>query len=835
MLGFLCLEEIKLGKKWNKIMQYFVDVILPLKLKNSFTYLVSEKEFLFLKKGMRITVSFGKSKIYTALVLDIHQNKPFLYEAKPIDQILDESPVVTEIQLKTWQWIANYYMCTLGEVYKAALPSAMILESETIIMAHQNIQVISSQLSDDEYLIYEALQTQTSFKIEEIIKILNKKNIFPTIQLLIEKNILYLNETLVETYKPKKIKFIKLNIDFEKPELLNELLIELSNKKKQKEVLLSYFQLITTYKKSITVKYFQEYSKASTLVLNGLVEKNIFQFYYLQEDRVFDKDISFLEKSLALSEAQNVAYQNNIINFKSFNVNLLHGVTASGKTEIYIKHIQDTLANNQQSLLLVPEIALTTQLVQRLKAFFGNKIMVYHSKYNNNERVEIYNNVLNNNEISLVIGVRSAIFLPFQNLGLVIIDEEHENNYKQADPAPRYHARDVATVLASFHQCKVLLGSATPSIESYQNVLKGKYGITNLTQRFNQSQLPEIKLIDLKDKYFRKQMIGHLSDELIEAIVEKLSLGEQVILFQNRRGFAPVMECTPCGHIPQCPNCDVSMTYHKIKNQLRCHYCGHAAAKPNKCYQCNSTELTTKGFGTEQIELEVADLFPTKKIARLDLDTTKGKYAHQKILEQFQNQEADILIGTQMLAKGLDFENVSLVAILNADNMMYMPDFRAFEKSFQLMTQVAGRAGRAHKKGVVYIQTYNPNHPIIKNVVENNYIEMFQTQIFERELFYYPPFHKLIKITLKHKNYETLKKGSFWVHQVLSENLKIPVLGPEEPIVSRVRNLYIRNIIVKIPANQQLSPIKDYIKKCLQSFETISEYKSIQVSINVDF
>ena len=816
-------------------MSYYVDVILPLKLKNSFTYMVSEMEYLFLKKGMRITVPFGKTKIYTALVLNLHQNKPELYEAKPIDQIIDETPIVTKIQIKLWQWMANYYMCTLGEVYKAALPNAMILESETIIMAQQNSKVVPSQLSDDEYLVYEALQTQMSLKIEEISKILNKKNVIPTIQTLLEKNILYLNETIIEEYKPKKVKFLRLHSKYQEANLLNNLLIELSNAKKQKEAILSYFQLITTYKKAITVKYFQQYSNLSLAVLNGLVEKNILEFYTLQEDRVFDEHQDIIEKKLTLSEAQNTAYQTTVNNFKTFNVNLLHGITASGKTEIYIKHIQDVMDKNQQSLLLVPEIALTTQLVQRLKTFFGNKIMVFHSKYNNNERVEIYNNVLNNNVISLVIGVRSAIFLPFQNLGLIIIDEEHESNYKQSDPAPRYHARDVATVLANYHQSKVLLGSATPSIETYQNVLKGKYGLTTLTQRFNQVALPEIRLIDLKDKYFRKQMIGHLSDDLIEAIGEKLALGEQVILFQNRRGFAPVLECVTCGHIPQCPNCDVSLTFHKIKNQMRCHYCGYAAAKPNKCYQCSSTELTTKGFGTEQIELEVADMFPTKKIIRLDLDTTKGKYAHNQILDQFKNQEADILIGTQMLAKGLDFENVSLVAILNADNMMYMPDFRAFEKSFQLMTQVAGRAGRANKKGIVYIQTYNPNHPIIKNVVENDFLEMFQTQILERDLFKYPPFFKLIKLTLKHKNYETLKKGSFWVHQVLSENLNIPVLGPEEPLVSRIKNLYIRNIIVKIPANNQLLPIKDYIKRCLQSFETIAEYKSILVTLNVDF
>ena len=514
---------------------------------------------------------------------------------------------------------------------------------------------------------------------------------------------------------------------------------------------------------------------------------------------------------------------------------MLHGVTSSGKTEIYIKLIEEYLVRKEQVLFLLPEIALTTQLVQRLTAYFGNQISVFHSKYNVNERIEVWNNVLENSEkAKIVIGVRSALFLPFSNLGLVIVDEEHEQTFKQQDPAPRYHARDAAIVLAKLHQAKVLLGTATPSLESYYNVQNNKYGLVELSERYGNVTLPEIKIIDLKDKYFRKRMQGHFSDELLELITEKLSLGEQIILFQNRRGYSPFVECLTCGHVPHCPNCDVSLTYYKFKNQLRCHYCSYSIANPSHCHHCQSAELTTKGFGTEQIEMELKSLFPTKSIGRMDQDTTRGKYGYEKIIDAFKNKEIDILIGTQMLAKGLHFDNVTLVGILNADNMLNQPNFRAYERAFQMMTQVAGRAGRKEKKGIVLIQTYNPYHNTIQQVVNNDYKAMYKEQIYDRQNFKYPPFYRLIKLKLKHRDYEKLKESSLWLYNVLVQQLQIPILGPEEPVISKIRNEYIRTIIVKIPASVHLGKTKRTIEKIIQSFDAISQYRAVKITVNVD-
>jgi primosomal protein N' (replication factor Y) len=472
-------------------------------------------------------------------------------------------------------------------------------------------------------------------------------------------------------------------------------------------------------------------------------------------------------------------------------------------------------------------------------------VAVFHSKYSNNERVEVWNQVLSfsddgasqetKSKAQIVIGARSALFLPFSNLGLIIVDEEHEQTFKQQDPAPRYHARDAAIVLAHSHKAKVVLGSATPSIETYFNAQNEKYGLVSLTERFGKAPLPTVELVDLKESYFKKRMTGHFSSQLIDAISESLSNSEQVILFQNRRGFSPVLECITCGHIPKCTSCDVSLTYHKFKNQLRCHYCGYAIAKPTNCHACSSVDISTKGFGTEQIELELAALFPSKNIKRMDQDTTRGKYSFEKLIDSFKNREIDILVGTQMLAKGLDFDNVTLVGIMNADNMLYHPDFRAFERSFQMMTQVAGRAGRSDTTGKVVIQTYNPNHNIIQQVTHNDYLAMYKEQLYDRKIYFYPPYFKLIKLTLKHRDYEKLKEGSMWLSQVLKQHLQIDVLGPEEPGVNRIRNEYIRTIMIKIPQEYSLPKTKKAITKILNSFEAIAQYRSIKVTVNVDF
>ncbi|WNM18328.1 replication restart helicase PriA [Flavobacterium capsici] len=812
---------------------YFIEVIIPLSLSKTFTYKVSEKEYFFLKKGMRVAVPFGKNKVYTALVIDLHQNSPILYEPKEIHEIIDEKPIVNEIQIKHWFWIASYYMCSIGDVYRGAMPSALLLESETIITQKKDIEVDEKELTDDEFLIFEALQHQSSLKIQDVIGILNKKTVLPIIQQLISKEVVSLHEEIQEVYKPKLVKYIRLHPFFEKEEELISLL-DSQKSEKRKKIILAFFQLKAQESKPISVKQLLEYSNISQSVLKVLIENNVFEEYAIQMDRVNFEE-NQLDKKLVLSKFQETAFNQIENQFKEKEVCLLHGVTASGKTEIYIKLIEKFIDDGKQILYLLPEIALTTQLVTRLTEYFGNKVAVFHSKYSNNERVEVWQNVLKSSETAqIVIGARSALFLPFSNLGFIIVDEEHEQTFKQQDPAPRYHARDSAIVLANSFDAKILLGSATPSIETYHNCLSGKYGLVNLKERYSNVPLPEIELIDLKDNYFRKKMNGHFSFSLIEKITEALSNGEQVILFQNRRGFSPVLECLTCGHIPQCPQCDVSLTYHKIKNQLRCHYCGYSIAKPSNCHQCSSLDLETKGFGTEQIELELKSLFPEKNIKRMDQDTTRGKFSFEKIIDGFKNREIDILVGTQMLAKGLDFDNVSLVGILNADNMLYFPDFRAFERSFQMITQVAGRSGRAEKRGKVIIQTYNPLHNIIQQVTNNDYDGMFKEQLYERKIYNYPPYCRMIKLTLKHRDFEKVKDGSFWLYQVLKQNLNIPVLGPEEPAVSRIRNEYIRTIIIKIPNDNSLQGTKKTIQKILNSFDMVSQYRAIKVVVNVD-
>jgi primosomal protein N' (replication factor Y) len=814
---------------------HFVEVILPLSLAKTFTYCVSETEYNYVKKGMRVAVPFGKSKIYTALVIEIHKNKPTLYDAKEISQILDEKPIVTEIQIAHWQWIASYYMCAIGDVYRGAMPTALLLESETIISQKGGGFVDESLLSDDEFLVYQALQQQSSLKVQDVMNILNKKNIFPVIQKLIDKNILVLQEEMLESYTPKLIRYVKLHSRYGSNEGLSELLEILKNANKQKEIVLSFFQLSASEKKPITVKKLIEASNSTSTIVKTLIDKEIFEEYYIQVDRV-NFSGKTKEEQLQLSESQQTAFEEIKNNFTKKEVCLLHGVTSSGKTEIYIKLIEDYIATGKQVLYLLPEIALTTQLVGRLRDYFGNKVAVFHSKYSNNERVEVWQQVLEQSQkAQIVIGARSALFLPFSNLGLIIVDEEHEQTFKQVDPSPRYHARDASIVLANSHKAKVILGSATPSIETYFNAQSGKYGLVEITKRFGNVMMPQIELVDLKDKYLRKRMTGHFSDTLIEEITTALSLGEQVILFQNRRGFSPVVECMTCGHVPQCPQCDVSLTYHKHKNQLRCHYCGYAMAKPTNCHACTSVHLTTKGFGTEQIQQELIELFPKAKIGRMDQDTTRGKFGFEKIIDSFKNREVEILVGTQMLAKGLDFDNVSLVGIMNADNMLYHPDFRAFERSFQMMTQVSGRSGRSQKQGKVIIQTYNPEHNTIQQVVHNNYVGMYNEQLYERQIYKYPPYFKLIKLTLKHRDFDKLKEGSIWLYQVMQQNLTIPVLGPEEPPISRIRNEYIRTIMIKIPINQSLQGTKKTIRKMLNSFDAVAQYRSIKVSVNVDF
>jgi len=813
-------------------MPFFIEVVLPLALPKPFTYAINEAEYAFLQTGMRVAVPFGRNKIYTGLVLSKHQTPPQLYEAKDIHQILDDFPLVTQTQLDHWQWLASYYMCSLGEVYKSAMPSGFLLESETIITSRPDFNADNEQLSDDEYLIYEALQRQSALKVQEVVSILNKKTILPVINKLIAKNAISLQEEINEKYKPKTIRYIRLQEEFLQQKQLSELMDVLSRAQKQREAVMQFFQLQAKEKKPITVKALIE-AGTTAAVIKALVDKNIFEEYHLEEDRVqFDEATN---TGFGLSPKQLQAFEEIKTSFTQKDVTLLHGITSSGKTEIYIKLIEEYIAKGKQVLYLLPEIALTTQLVVRLTAYFGNQVAVFHSKYSNNERVETWQQVLTGSEkAKVIIGARSALFLPFQDLGLIVIDEEHEQTFKQVDPAPRYHARDAAIILANMHTAKVLLGSATPGIETYYNATHGKYGYVELRERFGNVTPPEIILIDLKDKYKRKRMTGHFSDEMTDAIAETLSNGKQVILFQNRRGFSPWVECMTCGHVPQCPQCDVSLTYYKYKNALRCHYCGYNIANPTNCHKCHSTDLNTKGFGTEQIELELKTLFPNKNSWRMDQDTTRGKHGYEKIIDSFKNREIDILVGTQMLAKGLHFDNVGMVGIMNADNMLYQPDFRAFERAYQMMVQVAGRAGRKDIRGKVFIQTYNPLHNVIQQVTTNDYEGMYKEQVYERHNFKYPPFYRLIRITLRHKDYEKLKDSALWLYNVLSQNLGIPVLGPEEPGINRIRNEYIRTIMIKIPSGNSLGATKKAIEKMLGSFDAVSQYRPVRVTINVD-
>jgi len=564
------------------------------------------------------------------------------------------------------------------------------------------------------------------------------------------------------------------------------------------------------------------------------LNKGVLEEYHLQIDRItYEGEIQSSLKEL--NEYQLQAFNEISQSFKEKEVCLLHGVTSSGKTEIYVKLIEQTIQEGKQVLYLLPEIALTTQLIGRLQEYFGEKLTVYHSKYSVNERVEAWNNVKSTkSKAQIIIGARSAIFLPFDDLGLVIVDEEHESTFKQYDPAPRYHARDTAIVLAKMFKAKVLLGSATPGIETFYNAQQKKYGLVQLTRRYGNVLMPEINLVDVKTKYKKKKMTGHFSDTLLEAIREALDLGEQVILFQNRRGYSPVVECNTCGHSPQCPNCDVSLTYHNYKNQLRCHYCGYHMAMLHSCMACSSTELSTKGFGTEQIEKELIELFPDQTIARMDQDTTRGKHGYEKIISRFEQGEIDIMVGTQMLSKGLDFRDVSLVGIMNADNLLNFPDFRAHERSFQLMQQVSGRAGRTKKRGKVLIQTYNPFHQILQQVSVNDYLGMYNDQIEERHQYKYPPFYRIIKITGKHKDYNKVNDATLWFVKSLRTIFKENVLGPEFPPISRIRNQYHKNILIKIPQGQSLTKTKEAIKKIKISFSSIKEFSGVRILINVD-
>jgi len=802
----------------------YVDVILPLPLQNTFTYEVPS-EFEGVIEGMRVVIQFGQKKFYTAIVYKLHNNEPDKYRAKPILNVLDSQPIISSKQFELWKWLANYYCCSLGDVMHSALPSVLKLSSETKLKIEDK-EIDKKKLNDKEFLVVEALEFQNELTLNEVSKILNQKTIFPTIKSLLDRKIISLLEELNEEYRPKVVRVVSC-IDQNVDDLV------FKNAKKQAQVYHSFFDLIKERNStSIAVSELLKYSSASHQTLNALVGKGIFSI----EEKVVSRIETYENEDLIsfeLSEDQQNALEQIKDSFETKDVVLLHGVTSSGKTEVFIKLIKEAINRGEQVLYLLPEIALTTQIINRLRKHFGDKVGVYHSKFNNNERGEIWSEALKGNRFPIILGTRSSIFLPFQNLGLIVVDEEHENTFKQRQPSPRYNARDTAIKYANILGSKVLLASATPSIESYYNASSGKYGLVSLDKRYGGVKMPEIDVVYIKYVTHRKQMKGAFSPQLIEEVGKSLEKKEQIILFQNRRGFAPVSVCKSCAWTASCKSCDVSLTFHKQQQLLKCHYCGYSEHPVKKCKSCGSLDVLMKGYGTEKLEEDLQPYFPKATIKRLDLDTTRKKNAYQSIINDFENRNIDILIGTQMITKGLDFDHVSLVGIINADALLNFPDFRSYERSYQLMAQVAGRAGRKHKQGKVLIQTYSANHEIIESVKNNDYLKMYQSELSERKVFNYPPFCKLISIIVSHKDYNVTNQSARELAIVLRQSFS-NVLGPEYPAVSRVKNRYLKNILVKVGADLSLHQSKRHIMSVVDRISKLQQYRSVRFTLDVD-
>jgi len=815
----------------------YIDVILPLPLKASFTYAVPVDWSEQIRIGMRVVVPFGKKKMYTAIVSIIHTHKPELpYEIKEIICLLDAEPILRYPQLKFWEWISSYYMACMGDVYQAAVPAGMKLESETLVCINPDFEA-EAVLNDKEQRILDALSDGRPSTVEMLNKATEINSVLPTLKLLLEKNAIEVSESLTEKFRIKTESFVRLNDKCEDEAVLRSVFDELNRAKKQLDLLMNYIELSKylqpAKRKEVAKKELLDKSGTSVVVLNGLVEKGVFEIYKKEISRL-DINTSEVQEVFPLNSSQQIALQEINTQFFDKQVVLLHGITSSGKTEIYIHLIKNAIEQGLQVLYLVPEIALTTQLTSRLKRVFGNKLGVYHSKFSDAERVEIWNNVLNDKTYDVIIGVRSSVFLPFRKLGLVIVDEEHETSYKQFDPSPRYHARNASIVLASMHGAKTLLGTATPSIESYYNACVGKYGLVQLDKRHADMELPEFLVVDTKEAYHKKRMEGHFSDQLLANIKKALENKEQIILFQNRRGYAPYTECKACTYVPKCKNCDVSLTVHKVFNTLTCHYCGYSEPIPNLCPACKTPGLHTKGFGTEKIEDEIKLLFPDARVSRMDMDTTRSKKAYEKLIADFEQYKVDILIGTQMVTKGLDFERVSIVGILNADNMLNFPDFRAHERAFQLMAQVSGRAGRKYKRGLVILQTTFPSHSVIGQVLQNDYLAMYNVQSVERMEFKYPPFYRLIQISLRHKDVQVVKQAAFEMGKRLRTVFGARLLGPVDLPIGRIQNLYIKQLILKI--ENEASPVKakEILNAVSDSILQESKFKSVRIGLDVD-
>lgn len=819
---------------------FFAEIVLPVPIPKFFTYRVPAELNPIIKKGQRVIVPFGQKKILTGIIADLHHQPPKEYEAKYIHDILDVGEVIYEQQFNLYQWIADYYLCTLGEVVQAALPSGLKLSSESMVQLRPgfDLEETDFDFSEKERILLARLKSDV-LTYTEAAKLLGTKSIYHILKSLASKESIILFEAVKEKFKPKTERHIRIHANYVVKKNLETLFETLASKPKQEAVLLKYLQEVPVFsnpelnQQGISKSRLLD-SEISESSVNTLIKNKILEEFEVIVPRFGFPDNAH-EHPVLLSEEQEQARNEILSSFETKTAALLHGVTGSGKTEIYIDLIRKALEGGSQVLLLLPEIALTTQIVQRLKKMFGSEMGVYHSKFSDNERVEVWNGVLTG-KFRFIIGVRSAIFLPFDNLSLIIVDEEHDSSYKQHDPAPRYHARDVAMVMAQIHHAKVLLGSATPSTESYYQAVTGRYGLTTLTKRFGEAQLPEIIFADLSQEKKRKTNKGEFSSLLLKEIKATIDKKEQVILFQNRRGYSPLVQCEDCSWVPKCINCAVSLTYHQYRHALICHYCGYREELPNQCPTCSSKRILTLGYGTEKLEEELKFHFPDAKTQRMDLDTTRSRSGYETIIEDFEKGETNILVGTQMVTKGLDFDRVSLVAVFDTDRMMHFPDFRSYERAFQLITQVSGRAGRREKRGKVILQTSSPEHPLFKYVIENDVTGFIQDQLHDRDEHHYPPFTRLIDITIKHKDKKIAQAVADSFTNQLKGTLKgIRIMGPGEPMISKIRNEFLMMILVKIKRDQgKLSEIKTTLSTIANDLQQMKEYRSVKIVFDVD-
>jgi len=833
MDNFLHLLE---NDKQEKAKRLFVTVIVPVALAKLYTYSVPLHLKDLVQKGLRAEVQFGRKKLYAALIYDVHHEEPTGYSPKPILNVLDEEPLVTPEQFKLWEWMSQYYATTMGEVMNAALPAGLKLASETKVILRPDFEeedFATNDLNEKEYTILEALYNRVELTIAEIQEAVQQKTIYPHIKSLLEKRLIRINEELKTKYKPKKVDMICLAEPYRSDTSKLRDAFEMIGTRalRQAETLMAYIQL-SKEMEEVPKTALYDRARIDSTGLKKLTEKGILEIYHKEISRLSEYDGEIID-NFKLSNAQEQALFEIRDHFEEKNVVLLHGVTGSGKTQVYVELMEEVIARGEQVLYLLPEIALTAQIVSRLQKHFGDNIIVYHSKFNTNERVEIWQNALDG--IPIILGARSALFMPFTNLGLIIVDEEHDPSYKQNEPSPRYNARDTAVFMSYLHKAKVLLGTATPSLETYFNVQQKKYGLVELNKRFGEATLPEIIIVDAGEETKKKRMKSHFTPQLLQAMQDTIAGGEQVILFQNRRGYAPIYSCNTCGWTADCIDCDVSLTYHKFTNDLHCHYCNHHQKMPKSCPACGNHGLIIKGFGTEKIEDELQIYLPDIKVARMDWDTVKGKHGHEKIISRFANKEVDILVGTQMVTKGLDFDNVGLVGVLSADQMLHFPDFRATERAFQLLLQVSGRAGRKKKRGRVLIQAFKMDHPVLMEVQNSNFKKFFDRELKERIDFAYPPFHRLIKIQLKHKKPQVVEKAARFFGEWLRDKLGDRILGPATPGIARIRTYYLQDIMIKLGKNsEQLAFTKKLILDIQNHLKAQKGFSTVRVVIDVD-